>query len=290
MNRSKRRRRTVALCAIVALSATAAAQDDHMADGEASINVRSDVKLGIKGTLGTTSERLQELTDAVTGRMGGLRKCYRDLLAKRPATVGEIAIRLTLERGRGKPKLELKEKGGSDADLSKCVAKVLSRGPYKGVGRPAAAIVTLSFQNTRAEGQKAMTELREEASEVDVEEGADGTLQASWATPDRKVAFVVRGGTKAGRGAVATALRGFKSSFASFLDCRRRSDKDGLSPAGDIEIDVRLARGGKASTKVKSSTVPHKRAVPCVERVLRRLKFGDGAPGKRVRVQVTFGA
>jgi hypothetical protein len=169
------------------------------------------------------------------------------------------------------------------------VEKVLKRAPYKGVGRPAAAIVTLDFQNTRAEGQKQMMERRVVADDIAVKERAGGGYEASWATPDGRVAFRVEADASGSREAVAHTLMGFRKSFAGFLDCRRRCDKDGLSPAGQTDVDLRLARGGKASAKVKNTTVPHKRATPCIERALNRLTFEGAPPGQKVSVAITFG-
>jgi hypothetical protein len=261
--------------------------ESGMGQGEANINVRSDVKLAIKGTRSTTTDRLQQLTDVVTDQMPELRKCYRELVAKRPTTVGSIAIRITLEQGSEPPQVEIKENGGTEPDLTGCVRRVLMRAPFKKVDRPAAAVATLEFENTRAKGQAEMEQRRETTERIDVRERADGGYEASWATNDGKVAFTV--GSAGSREAVEAALRTLRDSFAGFADCRRRSEKGGLSPAGDLEVQLQLQRGGKSSAKIKSSTVAHERAVPCVERVFSRLKFADAPPGQRLDVRVAFG-
>jgi hypothetical protein len=281
-----------AICVLVAGSAQLAvaqtAADGPMGQGEANINVRSDVKLAIKGTRSTTTNRLQQLTDVVTDQMPELRKCYRELIAKRPTTVGSIAMRITLEQGNDPPQLEIKETGGTEPDLTGCVRRVLMRAPFKKVERPAAAIATLEFENTRAKGQAEMDQRRETTERVDVRERMDGGYEASWAANDGKVGFTV--GSTGSREAVEAALRTLRDSFAGFADCRRRSEKGGLSPAGDLEVHLQLQRGGKSNAKVKSSTVAHERAVPCVERVFGRLKFADAPPGQQVDVRVTFGS
>jgi len=79
-----------------------------MGQGQASIGVRSDVTLGIKGLRATTSDRLAKLTEVVSDQLPPLRKCYREVVAKHPTTVGSIEIRLTLEQGDDKVGLELK--------------------------------------------------------------------------------------------------------------------------------------------------------------------------------------
>jgi hypothetical protein len=257
-----------------------------MGQGQANINVRSDIRLAIKGTRATISERLDQLTAVVTDQMPELRKCYRDIVAKRPTSVGSLAIRITLDPGEP-TRLEFKETGGSDEQLTTCVRRVLEKAPFRKVAQPAAAIATLDFENTRAKGEAEMQERREAQERVDLRERAGGGHEASWATSDGKVSFTV--GSDRSADAIGVVMRALRSSFAGFADCRRRSEKGGLSPAGDLEIQLQLQRGGKGSAKVKSSTVAHERAVPCVERVFGRMKFDGAPPGQRVDIRVTFG-
>jgi hypothetical protein len=270
-----------------ATAQTQGGPDSPMGQGEANINVRSDVKLAIKGTRSTTTERLQQLTDVITGQMPELRKCYRELIAKHPTTVGSLAIRITLEQGNDPVQIEIKETGGTEPELTGCVRRVLTRAPLKKVERPAAAIATLEFENTRAKGQAEMEQRRETTERIDVRERVDGGYEASWAATDGKVSFTV--GSAGSREAVEAALRTLRNASAGFADCRRRSEKGGLSPAGELEIQVQLQRSGKSNAKVKSSTVAHQRAVPCTERVLSRLRFTEAPAGQRVDVRVTFG-
>jgi hypothetical protein len=153
------------------------------------------------------------------------------------------------------------------------------------VPRPAAAIVTLQFDNTRARGQEAMEQRSAVADQVAVAERGGG-FEAEWKSGDGKVGFNVRSAKSSA--AVEAVLRTLRDSYAGFADCRRRSEKDGKSPKGELEISLQLQHGGKAAGKVGGSTVAHERAVPCVERVLKRLKF-DGAPAaQRVDVKVAF--
>jgi hypothetical protein len=258
-----------------------------MEQGQAAINIRSDIRLGIKGTRATTTDRLEQLTEVVTDQMPALRKCYSDLIAKHPTTVGSIAIRLTLDAGKP-PGLELKETGGTEPDLTSCVKRVFEKAPYGKVGRPAAAIATLEFVNTRAAGQEKMQQRMQVSDKVDTRERAGGGFEGNWATNDGKVAFLVA--SEKSREAVEAALRTLRDGFAGFADCRRRSEKNGLSPAGVLEVDLQLQRGGKGAAKIKSSTVAHERAVPCVERVLKKLKYDGAPPAQKISVQVTFGA
>jgi hypothetical protein len=273
---------------VLALHSLALAQPadgSPMGQGQASINVRSDVTLGIKGERATPTARLQELTDIASAAMPELRKCYRDLVAKHPTTVGSLAIRVILEQGNAPPALEIKENGGTEPDLTACVRRVLERAPLRKVSRPAAAVLTLEFQNSRAKGEAEMQERKAAADRFDVRE-QDGGFAADWSSADGKVAFTA---SSASRGAVESALRTLRDAFAGFADCRRRSEKGGLSPAGVLDVQLQLQRGGRASGKVVSSTVAHERAVPCTERVLKGLRFDAAAPaGQRVRVLVKF--
>jgi hypothetical protein len=256
-----------------------------MGQGQASINVRSDVTLGIKGERSTPTARLEQLTEVASDQMPSLRKCYRDLVAKRPTSVGSIAIRVTMEQGKAPPLFELKENGGTEPDLTGCVKRVLEHAPWAKVTRPAAAVLTLEFQNSRAKGEHEMQQRIEAADRFDVRE-QDGGFAADWSSSDGKVSF---GASSASREAVEASLRALRDAFAGFADCRRRSEKGGLSPAGVLEVQLQLQHGGKASAKVMSSTVAHERAVPCTERAFKGLHFDNAPAGQRVQVHVTFG-
>jgi hypothetical protein len=257
-----------------------------MGQGQANINVRSDVTLGIKGLRATTSERLAKLTEVVSDQLPAMRTCYREVVAKRPTTVGSIEIRMTLDPGDDKIGLELKEIGGSDAGLSGCVKHVFEKAPMRKLERPAAALVSLQFENTRAKGEQEMAGRRQAAEHVEVRERAGGGFETSWASTDGRVGFEVGGGS---RDAVESALRTVRTSFAALADCRRHSEKGGLSPEGQLVVKLELARGGKSSAKVESSTVASPRATQCVEHTLRGLKADGAAAGQRIDLRVIFG-
>lgn len=260
------------------------AQGSPMGQGQASINVRSDVTLGIKGERATPAARLEQLTEIATSQMPDLRKCYRDLIAKHPTSVGSLSIRVTLEQGEQPPQLEIKENGGTEPDLTACVRRVLGRAPLNKVTRPAAALLTLEFQNSRAKGEREMQEQIAVSDRVDVRQ-QDGGFAADWTSVDSKVALTTH---SASREAVEVTLRALRDAFAGFADCRRRSEKGGLSPAGVVEAELQLQRGGKVTAKVGTSTVAHERAVPCTERVLRGLHIDKAPAGQRVQIQVKF--
>jgi hypothetical protein len=268
----------------LALVGPSASAQEAMGQGEASINVRSDVKLAIKGTRGTSSENLEKLTEAIADQMPNLRSCYRKLIETRPTAVGAIAARITLDPGKAPAQLEIKEVGEPEPDLNACVRKVFEKAPLSKVPRPAAAIATLELSNSRAAGQATMLERKAEAEKIEARPEGGGFV-VDWVTMDKEVAFTVRGSSK---DAAEVVVRSLRERFAGFLDCRRRAKKGDLSPGGTIQASLRLARGGEAATKMGASTVAHERAPICVERALDRVTYEGAPPGQKVEVTITF--
>jgi len=274
------------LFAVTALPQALAAQESGLAmgQGEANINVRSDVKLAINGTKGTSQANLQALTDAIADQMPALRACYREIIAKRPTTVGGIAVRITLEEGKKPALIEIKEIAGPEPEISACVRKVLEKAPLSKVPRPSAAIATLDVSNTRAAGEAAMQERRLVTEAVHVR-SEGGSFAADWTTTDKEVSFAARSSSKE---AVEVVIRSLRDRFAGFLDCRRRARKGDLSPGGTLEAQLRLARGGDASIKVGAATIAHERAPICIENALKRVTF-EGAPAaQKVDLTISF--
>lgn len=256
-----------------------------MGQGEANINVRSDVKLAINGTKGTSQANLQALTDAIADQMPALRACYREIIAKRPTTVGGIAVRITLEEGKKPATVEIKETAGPEPEISACVRKVFEKAPLSKVPRPAAAIATLDVSNSRAAGEAVMQERRAVTEAVDVRSDPGGGFMAEWTTTDKEVSFAARSSSK---DAVEVAIRSLRDRFAGFLDCRRRARKGDISPGGTLEAQLRLARGGDASIKLGATTIAHERAPICIENALKRVTFEGAPPAQKVDVTITF--
>ena len=257
-----------------------------MGQGQANIAVRADIKLSIKGTRATPPDRVQQLTDAVSAQMAAMRTCYFDLVNKRPTTVGAIAMRITLDPGGEPAQIETKETGGTDPDLTGCVKKAVAKAAFAKVTRPAAAVVTLEFDNTRAKGQGVMESRAAVADQVAVTDKAGGGFEATWKSLDGKVSFLVSSAKS--KEAVEVVLRTLRDDYAGFADCRRRSEKDGKSPAGEIAVQLQLQRGGKANTKVGTSSVAHERAVPCVERVFKRISYQGAPAAQKVDLLMTW--
>ena len=161
----------------------------------------------------------------------------------------------------------------------------MERAPLRKVSRPAAAVLTLDFQNSRAKGEAEMQQRKEAADRFDVRQ-QDGAFAADWGSPDGKVASP-RAAPRAMRSRSRCARCATRSP--SFADCRRRSEKGGLSPAGVLDVQLQLQHGGKAVPKSRRAPSPTSAQCPCTERVLKGLRFDAAAPaGQRVQVLVKF--
>ena len=275
------------MCLLLTAAAGAHAQDGVMGQGEAAINVRSDVKLGIKGTGGTPSDRLAKLGQAVGDQMPEIRTCYRKLTANAPEIAGGLSLKLTLAEG-AKPAVEVQNAAGGTSELTNCVSRVLRVAKYEDVGRPAAAFLKLEFDNSRAKGQLEMNAKQAELARTDVRAQADGSREGSWETTGAEVRFTVSVDAGAPDGAVELVMRGFKESYAAFLDCRRKCEKGGTSPEGVIEADLEIDRRGKAKLKLGNITVAHTRAPTCGARGFTRTRFDKPAVPIRAHVRVYF--
>jgi hypothetical protein len=278
------------VCALIGVSAVAMrayTQADPMGQGQAAINVRSDVKLDVKGTGGTPGERLQKLGQAVADQMPEIRACYRKQTANAPEIAGGLRLKLMLEEN-GKPKVEITNTDVGANELIKCVSKVLQNAPYKDVGRPAAALLKLEFDNSRAKGQVEMNAKQAEKSQVAVQDRGDGAKQASWSTEGDEVRFTVTAEPGAPAGTVELVMRGFHSGYAGFLDCRRKCEKGGVSPEGDIEAQLTLDKNGKPKVMMGKITVTHERAPVCGAKAFSRTKFEKPPAPIKAQILVHF--
>jgi hypothetical protein len=263
------------------------AQDGAMGQGQAAIAVRSDVKLGIKGTGGTTSERLAKLGQAVGDQMGDIRTCYRKQVASSPEIVAALRLRIALEKS-DKPVVELTEQTAGSKELFACVSRALVNGKYRDVGRPAQAMLSLEFDNSRARGQAEMVERKSQLGRADTRDtsGADG--QGSWSSDGGQLRFLVRMEPAAPAGALDLVIRGFQAGYAAFLDCRRKCEKGGTSPEGDIEAELKIDRQARATAHLGNITVAHERAPACADRAFKRVRFDKPQAPLQAHVTVHF--
>jgi hypothetical protein len=271
-----------------AWSARAAAQSgETMGQGEAAISVRSDVTLSVKGTGGTSSERLAKLGQAVSDQMGDIRTCYRKLVASAPEVMGKVRLKLRLEKDK-KPELEVMEQTGGSEPLLKCVTQVLARAKYADVGRPASAFLAMTFDNSRARGQAEMVQQSAKMAHVAVHDTISGQREAVWSTQGDEVQFRVRADPAQPDDAVSVAMAWIRQHYAGFLDCRRRCEQGGISPEGDIEIHVAVDSRGHAKATYGKVTVSHPRAKTCTEQMFKHIPFEKPSAPAQVKLDVHF--
>jgi hypothetical protein len=292
-----RRVLTFSACVVMLLSAAgasgAAAQGggDTLGQGEANIAVRSDVTLSVKGTGGTSSERLNKLAAAVSDQMGEIKSCYRTLVKDAPEVMGKLRVKLKLEKEGEKdkkPELEVLEQSEGADPLLKCVTKQLGGTKYEGVGRPASAFLVMTFDNSRARGQAEMIQNAAKLARVDVRDTLSGQREASWATDRDEVKFRVRAEPSQPDDSVGVVMNWIRKNYAAFLDCRRRSEQGGISPKGDIEIQVSVDARGQAKVKYGTITVTHARARTCTEPLFKKLPFEKPSAPLDARIDVHF--
>lgn len=277
-----------ALVAISFATAPAAAQSgDNMGQGEAAISVRSDVTLSVKGTGGTSSERLAKLGQAVSDEMGEIRSCYRKLVSTAPEVMGKLRIKLRIEDAK-KPEIEVLDQTAGSQPLLTCVTQVLSRAKYADVGRPAAAFLAMTFDNSRARGQAEMIQEAAKLARVDVRDTLSGQREARWSTDGDEVSFRVRADPSEPEDAVGVVMNWVRRHYASFLDCRRRCEQGGASPEGDIEIHLSIDARGRAKPSYGEVSVAHSRARSCTERLLKRNRFDRPSAPLHARLDVHF--
>lgn len=276
---------------LLLLPAAAAAQSGVMGQGEANIAVRSDVTLSVKGTGGTSSERLAKLGQAVSDQMGEIRSCYRQLVKDSPEVLGKLRMKLRLDQENGKdkkPELEVLDQSAGAEPLIKCVTEVLSTAKYTDVGRPASAFLAMTFDNSRARGQAEMQERAAKLAHVDVRETLSGLREANWATEGDEVKFRVRLDAVQPNDAAGVVMNWVRRNYAAFLDCRRRSEQGGKSPEGDIQIDLSVDAKGAAKVKYGTVTVEHPRARTCTEPLFKKLPFDKPSAPMTARLDIHF--
>jgi hypothetical protein len=257
-----------------------------MGQGEASIAVRSDVKLSIKGTAGTPTDRLSKLGQAVGEQMGEIRACYRKQVASSPEVVGALRVKIALDKG-DKPALDIIQQSGAP-ELVACMTHALAKGKYHDVARPAAALLSLEFDNSRARGQAQMVERQAQLGHVEAQGSAGGGQQAVWSSDGGQLRITVRTEAAAPSGAVDLVMRAFQSGYAAFLDCRRKCEKGGVSPEGDIEAELSLDPKGHARMQLGTISVKHERAPGCADHAFKRLKFESPSAALSAHVIVHF--
>lgn len=256
--------------------------------GEAMVSVRSDVRLAIKGIRATLSDRLAGMTGAVSGRMPAIRECYSKVVATRPATVGGIRAVIVLAPDSGAPSIEMSQIDGADGELSTCVGKVLRQLDLRAVERPAAVEITLTFGNSRAQGQ-AQSEQHQAAFVANVERKPDGIVVGHWRTDGGEIEFSLEVREPDGEDLASALVGAVRAAFSGFVDCRRRAARHGMSSAGEIVVDLRVGRDGKVAGHTVRATVEDQKRTPgCVEKAASRLELEPQRRAARAVLNVHF--
>jgi hypothetical protein len=252
-----------------------------MGQGEAAITARSDVRLGIESGPGTSGERLQQMANAVSAKLGDIRTCYASVAEERPTVTGEMRLVVRLPEQRA-ARVQLRDvtSTAEDAELDRCVRRAIQRASYTGVGRPAQVTVALTFTNTAAQGVREVRRRSAEEGQVDVRRTRDGLPTARGGTPNREVTYQVIGsGPSTTDDSVAAMQRSIRTAIAGLLDCRRRAGRHDMSSEGDMELQLQVPRRGRARVRTVSSSLTDTRAPTCVSRILGRARFEPEAAG-----------
>ncbi len=274
----------IALLGAAAFSTEAAAQE--MAQGEANITARADVRMALESGPATNSTKLALIGGVVGGRLSQVRQCYRDVTQQRPEVQGTLRFVVTLEAGGGT--VEITRDELDDAPLSRCVLQALRAAPLASVRPPGAAFVVLTFSNTAADGVIETRQRRAVEDAAEVTTNADGRLQASGQTEIGEVRFRVVGSANSSTEQVQAVHRGVRALIPELLDCRRKASRRYV-PYGEIELALRVARSGRARARTRRNTVRDDRGQRCTTRAIQRSRFDEAARGA-ITVVVEFAA
>lgn len=274
--------RLVALFAVSLVTVSLHAQE--MGEGEARITATADVRLSIESGPATSSEKLALLGGTIGGRLGDVRRCYRDRTEQAPAVRGRLRIYVELQAGGGRVDVQRDEV--NDRPLTDCVLRALRAAAYANVRPPGSAFVVLDFDNSAAEGVQRTQELRAVEDTAQVTTNAEGKGEARGGTPDGLVTFRVIGNADAAA-QIQSVHRAVRASIPQLLDCRRKAARR-ESPAGDVLVDLRV-NGARGQATSRRTTVADARGPRCVVQALGRARYEAEARG-RVQVVVTFAA
>lgn len=274
--------------------ATSAAAQGHggiansgMTQGEARITSRSDVRLSMESLPGTGRAAVTALGQRVGARMAQIRGCYGQRVELDPTIIGLLRFRFLLE-GRGRPRIEIDRDAVEDAELVRCLTRVLEGLDVSGLTRPTRAVIVLQLANTAARGAAEAAERAQRGREVVVTTDPAGNPTSSGGTPDGHVRFTVTGRGARSAPAVAAAHRALLTAIPGLMDCRRRAGRQGRSPGGDLSATMQLRAGHPPVSRVTRSTVPNERTRGCVSRVLDRIQHRENEGQGRVRVDIHF--
>lgn len=242
------------------------------------ITTRSDVRMSIEGTTGTSGKKLDALAKTLGTPLSEVKRCYGDLVKEHPETVGTLTVQLTLVEGTGPAKVTMPGASKELKPMQRCIDKAFAKLDVSEVQRPAEAHVLLELTNSAAAAVGAVKEQGAQAAKVPIEEQPDGSLVSHGASLQGEVSFAVSAKGPAGREAVELIHTSVRDALPGLFDCRRRASKK-ASPEGDLVFNVKLSPSAKPSLDSTSSTVANERAPICTSNELKQMmkKGGKGA-------------
>jgi hypothetical protein len=262
-------------------------QGPRIGQGEARITAQSDVRLALESERGTSSQRLEAIGRAVGGKMTEVRACYATATEADPTIQGYLRIRITVPQGRGRAAVDVTEDRANNEVLSRCILRSLRAADLTGIPGPAAAVVSLEFDNTAARGVTRMREGSQARVEEAVRVNAAGLAESSGGTGEGEVRFTLTAASAGDNDAVTSFHRALAGRIAGLLDCRRRAGRRGRDPAGQMEVTLRINGRRVANATAANSTVGDANAPRCVQNALRQLPLEGTARGQ-VRLAITF--
>lgn len=258
-----------------------------MGQGEARITARSDVRLAIESERGTGSQRLEAIGRAVGTKMTEVRACYGRAVDADPTLQGWLRLRITVPAGRGRTTVEATDDRTNNARLSQCMMRAIRGADFSGIQGPAAAQVSLEFDNTAARGVTRMREGSEQRVEQAVRVNAQGLAESEGGTGEGEVRFRLAAVAAGDNEAVTSFHRALASQVAGLLDCRRRAGRRGRNPGGTMDVALRINGRRVQTATASNSTVGDANAPRCVQNALRQLPLQGTARGQ-VRLSITF--
>ncbi len=257
-----------------------------MTDGAASVTTRTDVALSLESAPGTGAARIAAWGTAMGGRMAAIRTCYEEVVAGRPTVEGTLRMLMTLPEGRGGVRVEVSEDGVNDAELVRCVRRVLDGVPTDDLHRPSGAFAVLRFSNTASRAHEATAVAAAEADTVSISREG-GTPSATGEAREGLVRWTVRGAADTSDEVIAEAYRLARSQIAGLLDCRRRASRRGRDPSGTLTFTLRMRAGRAADATAGEVTVSDPTAARCVTQRLERAPHRPAASGTAT-LEITF--
>ncbi|MCS6799827.1 MAG: hypothetical protein NZ898_15140 [Myxococcota bacterium] len=254
--------------------------ESGMAQGEAQVSTRSDVRMSVENGPGTSAARLGPLAGALAGAMAEIRRCYQQTLADRPTVTGRMRLRVELPAERGPLRVALADDGTGDASLGRCVGRALGAVPVRDLERPAVAFVVLDFDNTAAASAAVHAERVAAASVVALQRDEQGRPFTEVSLPGREIVIRMHAEGTTPEQALVQLTRDVRAAIPGLLDCRRRAGRRGASPAGDLVVDLAVAARGRPRVRVGSSSVADPRAPTCVSRALTSARFSPESAGR----------